>query len=144
MAMAWIARQQHRWIALVAYSGDSGERLLALPPGRWNEVHLMEWLSAFIGCGSSLDVPIRELPRYYAELKAPVGIADVVLITDAVCRIPGEDKDRFVAWKDAAKARVISLVIGSSAGDLAAVSDETHYVASLGTDEAGVERVLST
>jgi hypothetical protein len=34
-------------------------------------------------------------------------------------------------------------VIGSSAGDLAEVSDETHHVASLGTDEADVERVLS-
>ena len=34
LALAWIARQQGRWSALVAYSGDSGERLLALPPGR--------------------------------------------------------------------------------------------------------------
>jgi uncharacterized protein with von Willebrand factor type A (vWA) domain len=34
LALAWIARQQKRWCGLVAYSGDSGERLLALPPGR--------------------------------------------------------------------------------------------------------------
>jgi uncharacterized protein with von Willebrand factor type A (vWA) domain len=37
LALAWIARQQRRWCALVAYSGDSGERLLPLPPGRWDE-----------------------------------------------------------------------------------------------------------
>jgi hypothetical protein len=36
-ALAWVARQQRRWSGLIAYSGKSGERLLALPPGRWNE-----------------------------------------------------------------------------------------------------------
>src|SRR5262245_38321538 len=34
LALAWIARSQGRWAALVSYSGDTGERLLALPPGR--------------------------------------------------------------------------------------------------------------
>src|SRR6185295_8006150 len=47
LALAWIARQQNRWCALVAYSGDSGERLLPLPPGRWNDETLADWLSAF-------------------------------------------------------------------------------------------------
>jgi uncharacterized protein with von Willebrand factor type A (vWA) domain len=56
LALAWVARQQQRWCALVAYSGDSGERLLALPPGRWDELQLMDWLTAFIGKGSDLDV----------------------------------------------------------------------------------------
>ena len=61
LALAWVARHQKRWIALVAYSGDSGERLLPLPPGRWNEPALMDWLAAFIGHGSSLDVPASKL-----------------------------------------------------------------------------------
>ncbi len=37
LALAWVARRQRRWSGLIAYSGNSGERLLALPPGRWNE-----------------------------------------------------------------------------------------------------------
>ncbi len=65
LALAWIARQQNRWCALVAYSGDSGERLLALPPSRWDESALANWLTAFIGRGSDLDVPVRELPRLF-------------------------------------------------------------------------------
>src|SRR5437764_9912685 len=65
LAMAWVARRQKRWIALVAYSGDSGDRLLALPPGRWDELALLDWLAQFIGRGSTLDVPVRELPDYY-------------------------------------------------------------------------------
>ena len=83
LALAWVARQQRRWCALVAYSGDSGERLLPLPPGRWDESRLAEWLSAFIGHGSDIDVPVREMPRMYRELKAPTGVTDLVFVTDA-------------------------------------------------------------
>jgi uncharacterized protein with von Willebrand factor type A (vWA) domain len=143
LALAWIARQQKRWIALVAYSGDSGERLLALPPGRWDEAALMDWLGGFIGRGSSLDVPVREMPRYYEQLRAPAGDTDVVFFTDARCAIPPPVRDGFVAWKQRAKARLVTLVIASAAGDLAAISDEVHRLDSLAVSEAGVERVLS-
>src|SRR5207237_8274272 len=78
LALAWVARHQKRWCALVAYSGDSGERLLALPPGRWDETALCDWLAAFLGRGSDIDVPVREMPRIYAELKAPPGVTDLV------------------------------------------------------------------
>ena len=87
LALAWIARQQRRWCALVAYSGESGERLLPLPPGRWDENQLMDWLDEFIGRGSHCDVPVRELPRYYEELQAPRGRTDVLFVTDAQCRL---------------------------------------------------------
>ena len=55
LALAWVARSQRRWCGLVAYSGGSGERLLTLPPGRWDESALCDWLSAFIGGGSDLE-----------------------------------------------------------------------------------------
>ena len=90
LALAWVARRQRRWCGLVAYSGDSGERLLALPPGRWDESALCDWLSAFIGRGSTLDVPVREMPGLYQRLGAPAGITDVVFVTDAQARIPAE------------------------------------------------------
>jgi uncharacterized protein with von Willebrand factor type A (vWA) domain len=143
LSLAWIARRQRRWCGLVAYSGDSGERLLALPPGRWDEVAVMDWLEAFIGRGSSLDVPVQELPDYYRRLRAPVGQTDVVLVTDALCVIPADLRARFLGWKRQAQARVISLVIESDAGDLAGVSDEVHLVPALSATEAAVERVLS-
>src|SRR5258708_15072704 len=62
LAMAWVARRQKRWCALVAYSGDSGERLLALPPGRWDESALMDWLEGFIGRGPFLNNPPPGMP----------------------------------------------------------------------------------
>ena len=131
LALAWVARHQRRWCALVAYSGDTGERLLPLPPGRWDETRLLDWLTAFIGKGSEIDVPVRELPRMYRELKAPAGITDVVFVTDAVCRLPADVRDTFLAWKRRAKARLVTLVLNTAAGDLTAISDEVHLVATL-------------
>lgn len=143
LAMAWIARMQRRWISLVAYSGDSGERLLALPSGRWDESALMDWLEAFIGRGSNVDVPVREMPRIYRALNAPLGKTDVIFLTDAQCKIPAELQQQFVAWKSAVKARLITLVIRSQPGDLAAISDEVYVVPSLSVSEDAVGRVLS-
>jgi len=143
LALAWVARRQRRWCALVAYSGDSGERLLPLPPGRWDELKLMEWLSAFVGRGSQLDVPVREMPRMYAELKAPPGATDPVFVTDAQCRIDEISKIRFLTWKEEAHARLVTPVIDNPPGDLALVSDEVHTVRSLDPDADAVGRVLS-
>jgi uncharacterized protein with von Willebrand factor type A (vWA) domain len=143
LAMAWVARRQRRWAALCAYSGDSGERLLPLPPRRWDELAVLDWLSQFIGRGSSLDVPVRELPDYYARLKAPRGKTDVLFLTDAKVRLPADVRDRFLAWKTAVGARLITLVIGGEPGDLAAISDEYHSVWSLDVAEDGVGRAVS-
>jgi uncharacterized protein with von Willebrand factor type A (vWA) domain len=114
-----------------------------LPPGRWDESALADWLAEFLGRGSDLDVPIAEMPTYYQKLGAPPGVTDVLFITDACCRIPEELRGRFLAWKQAVRARVHALVLNSQAGDLAAVSDEVHLLATLDATEAGVEKVLS-
>jgi uncharacterized protein with von Willebrand factor type A (vWA) domain len=143
LALAWIARRQRRWCGLIAYSGNTGERLLALPPGRWDEEKVIEWLDGFLGCGSDRDVPVAELPGYYDQLEAPRGKTDVILITDAICRIPAELRHRFNAWKQAVQARVHTLVIQSQPGDLTTISDEIHLVPALESTESGVERVLS-
>ena len=143
LALAWVARRQKRWAGLVAYSGDSGERLLALPPGRWDEAALAAWLVAFLGGGSDLDVPLRELPRLAAAVGAPAGATDVVLVTDARCRVPAAVREAFLAWKRAARVRVLTLVVGDDPGELAGVSDETYRVAALDPGGEDVGRVLS-
>ena len=143
LALAWVARQQRRWAGLIAYSGKSGERLLALPPGRWNESALCDWLSAFIGQGSDLDLPIEELPRMYKEIGAPPGVTDLVMITDAKCRIPPALQKRFWDWRQSARVRSVALVIGSAPGDLEGVCDEVHRVNAIDPAGDAVGRVLS-
>jgi uncharacterized protein with von Willebrand factor type A (vWA) domain len=143
LAMAWVAMRQRRWCALVAYSGDSGERVLVLPPSRRDEAALMGWLSEFIGGGSDVDVPVREMPRMYRDMKAPEGKTDMVWVTDAICRIPAPVREAFLAWKAQARCKLTTLVIGSNPGDLEAVSDETHRIPGLAVDGEAVGRVLS-
>lgn len=79
----------------------------------------------------------------YAALKAPPGVTDVVFVTDARCRLPAAVRDAFLAWKRAARARLVTLVVGSDPGDLAAVSDEVHAARALAPDADAVGRVLS-
>jgi uncharacterized protein with von Willebrand factor type A (vWA) domain len=143
LALAWVARQQRRWTGLITYSGKSGERLLALPSDRWNEAALCDWLSAFIGQGSDLDVPIEELPRMYKEIGAPQGETDLVMVTDARCRIPTDLAQRFLHWRKCARVRAVALVIGSPPGDLEGVCDEVHRVPTLDPGGDAVGRVLS-
>ena len=128
----------------IAFSGGREGRLLPLPPGRWDEVALAEWLTAFLGGGTTCDVPLVELPnRYWKELACPAGQTDIICITDAIVRVPGEVKDHFLHWKAQVQARLLSLIIQGRAGDLAAVSDEVHLVPSLAVTQAAVERVLA-
>lgn len=128
---------------VIAYSGKSGERLLALPPGRWDESALCDWLSAFVGGGSELDLPIEELPRMYKEIGAPPGVTDLVMITDAKCRISSEFKTNFLKWRQTARVRAVALVIGGTPGDLDGVCDEVHRVAALDPASDAVGHVLS-
>jgi uncharacterized protein with von Willebrand factor type A (vWA) domain len=143
LALAWIARQQKRWCALIAYSGDSGERILPLPLGKWDEVALMDWLEAFIGMGSDLDVPVREMPNFYESLKAPKGKTDLIFLTDAACSISAKLAKTFIDWKKSVQAKLITLVIDSEPEDLAKISDEVHRIRAVDVSEFGVERILS-
>lgn len=143
LAMAWIAQRQKRWCVLVAFSGDTGERILPLLPGRWNQDELMGWLESFLGGGSELDVPVREMPEFFERLKAPRGKTDLIFLTDAACKIEKPDLENFLRWKKLVGARLISLVLSDEPGDLQHLSDEIHLVRTLDVSETGVDRILS-
>jgi len=143
LTLAWIARKQGRWCGLVAYSGESGHRVLALPSERWNQVDLLDWLESFLGMGSSLDIPVSDMPAIFNELGAPAGRTDLVYITDAELRISEKKADAFKAWKCSIKAKLFSLVLNSSPGQLSSISDEVHLISSLDPAEAGIKKVFS-
>jgi uncharacterized protein with von Willebrand factor type A (vWA) domain len=146
LAVAWVARKQGRWAALVGFSGGTEGTLCVLPPGRWDEAALLDWLAHFYGGGTTLDVPIRELPFAYwprlLEAGAARGKTDIIIITDAIVHAPAEDVSRFNAWRRAERARVEALVVDGEPGDLALVADACYRVRSLGPDDGPVSGVL--
>jgi uncharacterized protein with von Willebrand factor type A (vWA) domain len=153
LSMAWIARRQRRWCALVAYTGaveikgkyGPGVRILPLTEnGKWNEGELLNWLEQFMGMGSDIDVPVREMPQIYTDLKAPVGATDVIFVTDAECYLPAGIVKSFNTWKKSVNARLISLVIGCSDGaSLKEVSNEVYCLKNLEADSEAVGACLS-
>ena len=143
LTLAWIARKQNRWCGLVAFSGGTGHRVLALPPERWNQVDLLDWLESFLGCGSDQDVPIREMPAIFTEIGAPVGKTDLIYITDAELSISQKKATEFTTWKASVQARLVSLVLNTDPGQLTLISDEVHLINSLDPAEAGIKKVFS-
>lgn len=147
LAMAWVAQRQRRWCALVAFSGGREGRRLVLPPGTWDQAELLDWMEGFLGGGTTLDVPLVELPTvYWPEFiasGATRGKTDVICITDAQVDAPEDVVGQFNAWKVREHVRMISLIINGEPGDLAKVSDQLHRVNSISVDEEGIEGAVS-
>ena len=146
LAMAWVARQQKRWVALIGFSGGSEGTLCVLPPGRWDESALMGWLEHFYSGGTTLDVPIKELPfamwPKLIEAGAARGKTDILIITDAQVDAPEDQVVAFNRWRAAEKARVSSLIIGHDPGVLRRVSDECHTIRGLDASDESVAQTL--
>lgn len=148
LAMAWVAKHQNRWCCLVGYSGGREGTLCVLPPGRWDQAKLLDWLTHFYDGGTTMDVPLAELPNaYWSGLMgsgAKRGATDVCILSDAVVSVPKPMEEDFLRWKKAEGVKVHTVIIGHrSAGDLARVSDEVHFAARLGVDSEGLQSVLS-
>lgn len=143
LTMAWVAQHQNRWCGLIGYSGGTEGNVLALPPRRWNQEALLDWLEHFYGGGTTLDVPLKELPeRYWEELGAPRGKTDVICITDGIVNVDSRMRDNFLAWKERENVKMISLVIGTEAGVMSQVSDKTYCINDLDLSEEGVQACL--
>lgn len=144
LALAWVARRQNRWCCLIAYSGDTGHRILTLKPGTWNEPELLDWLSEFLSGGSCRDVPLRELPDWWADpIVAPAGKTDVVLITDAIAHFTDDEIATWNAWRRESRARCTALVIRDDPGPLRAACDEVYRVPAITPDDPDVQDLLA-
>lgn len=147
LSLGWVAKFQRRWCAFVGFSGGTEGTRLAMPPDKWNQDALIEWLTHFYGGGTTLDVPIDELPNnYWPEFVATGlqrGKTDIVLITDAMVDCPDEMRDSFLAWKAREKAKLHGIIIGSEPGDLVDLCDEFHCIDTLDIDQECVTDLLA-
>jgi uncharacterized protein with von Willebrand factor type A (vWA) domain len=148
LTMGWVAKQQKRWIIMVGYSGGSGGHWVCCPPRKWNQDKVLDWLDHFFGAGSSLDVPIKELPNeYWSEfisLGLPRGKTDVIFLTDAIVNCPAKASRRFLEWKKQENVKAYGIIIGNHGeGDFGQLCDRTWNVKNVDLDEDAVTSVLS-
>lgn len=153
LAMAWIARHQKRWCCLIGYSGGHEGTRCILPPGKWDEVKLLDWLTHFYNGGTTMDVPLKEMPTTYWQEMVTSGLkpgkTDLILLTDAIVHVPQQMKATFNAWREQQKVKVHTLLIGCGnyggrpGGDLADVSDAVHAMSRIALEEEGVQQCLS-
>lgn len=147
LAMAWVAHHQGRWCCLVGYSGGTEGHFVALPPGKGDTGSLISWLEHFYNGGTTMDVPLAEVPAKWASVGAPKGKTDLILLTDAECNVPAALETSFNAWRAAEQVRVITLLLGATnPGTLDKVSDELHPMSrtlEVGKDDGVVERCMS-
>lgn len=146
LALAWVAKKQNRWCALVGFSGGTEGTLCVLKPGRWNEVELLNWLEHFYSGGTTLDVPLAEVPGMWSklvEMGMKRGKTDMVMITDAEVHVPEELEATFLAFKKAERVRLTTLVVQGEPGNIARVADEVYSMPAITTDSEAVGKVLS-
>ena len=149
LAMGWVARHENRWMAFVGFSGrgDTGTSLV-MPPGRWDQEALYDWLEHFYGNGTVMDVPMQRLPEVfwpeYLAAGMPRGKTDVVIITDAAIRAVDDDLlEVWAAWKKQEQVRCYSIVIGQAVGQLEDICDRCWSVGDLNPGEESVIESLS-
>lgn len=148
LALAWLARQQKRWSALVGFAGGTEGTRLACPPNATNQAAVIEWLEHFYSGGTCLDVPLAELPNvYWPEFVASGlqrGKTDVIIITDAIVNADDEMRESYRRWAKNETVSTYGIVIeNDDAGDLAEVCDRHWCIEDLTLDTGAVEAVLS-
>lgn len=144
MAMAWVAKSQKRWCALVAFSGSAQGRWVALPPDGWDAQKMLDWVAAFDGGGTVPDVPLSTVPfEYFKEMGAPKGKTDMITITDGGMGVCQDMIDKFNAWKKEEKCLHFLVIIDDEPGDLEQTCDKLWKIKSLSLEEDCVSQLVS-
>jgi uncharacterized protein with von Willebrand factor type A (vWA) domain len=152
LTLGWIASHEKRWLALVDFSGGTEGFWIVVKPDEWGrpetDAKMLRWLSHFYGGGTTMDVPLAELPRDYWPKWREMGLKgkpnDVFIFTDAIVSVPTKMRQDFCEWKKKEGVRLTTVVIGErSVGDMASVSDSAFTVPALKVDNEELGKILS-
>jgi uncharacterized protein with von Willebrand factor type A (vWA) domain len=145
LALVWVAMKQKRWCCLIAYSGDTGHRIVTLKPHAvWDTQGMVTWLADFLGGGSSHDIPLRELPDWWDDtIKPPKGKTDCVMVTDAEAHFTDQHFKKWNDFRRREQMRAVGLIVNNDGDALKPGFDEIHRVKSIDVDSPEIQSVLS-
>jgi uncharacterized protein with von Willebrand factor type A (vWA) domain len=142
LSMAWVAKSQNRWCALVGWSSAGQVREIVLPPGKWDHAALMAWLPKMFNGGT--DFPMGRIPELYREMGAPKGKTDMIVLTDGEWgHNSPQDVEVFKRWKQEAQTRTIGISLAADSNALKAISDDYYRISGLSVEDEAVGRALS-
>lgn len=124
---------QGRPVQLLLFGGPGESNALELRAGRGGLEGLLRFLSMGFHSGTDYDTPLLRA----AELLGTetYSKADVLVVTDGLCRASARMVEKVAAAKKQASARILSVVIGRHAGGVEAFSDDVWLI----KDDAPVE-----
>jgi uncharacterized protein with von Willebrand factor type A (vWA) domain len=144
LTMAWIAKQQRRWVAFASFNSLSHGRTLVMPPSNWDQASLIEWVEAFSRGGTALTLLLETLPnQYWKEWDTPKGKTDIIVITDGAVDAEPAKVQTFNVWRKAEKAKCYGLILDGTPGGLKGVCDRYWLMDDLSLGQDGVKEVLS-
>lgn len=149
LAMAWLARQQKRWIALYSFGSSHEGRYICIPAGVTDDKVLLKWCESFYDGGTSMSTSCHTLPEtWWKEMEKaglPKGKTDHIIITDGSVDIGGHTIKSYKDWAKAETVKTYGLIIGTGyIGDsMAQIFDRHWLINDLSLNEEAVEQVLS-
>lgn len=141
LALAWVAKSQGRWCALVSWSGPGQYNFVSLPPGEWEGVKVAEWCCGFIGGGTT--PPIQHIDKIFQETGAIDGKTDMIWISDGCASISEDDAKVYNAWCEEHHARSIALLVAQDDAAFRLICNDVHVVKRMDVSEDAIGEVLS-
>jgi uncharacterized protein with von Willebrand factor type A (vWA) domain len=143
LTMARIAQEEKRFIVLMGFSSEDQLRELVMPPEKWNQTALLEWLEHFFNGGTDFDF-LLHLEKSWDKWKCPRGKTDVFIVTDTQADITDCTVEQFNAFKLKEKVKAYGLAIGAATGCLDLVCDQAWVTQSMGLESKAVREILSS
>jgi uncharacterized protein with von Willebrand factor type A (vWA) domain len=140
LALAYVAKSQKRWCALVSWSSAGQYNYITLPPGEWDGNKVADWCCGFIGGGT--EPPIQIIEQIYEETGASGQKCDMVWISDGCAHVDPGEAEKFNEWRHARKSRSIGLLVQSDDAAFKLICDEIHVVKAISVTEDAVGQVL--
>lgn len=141
LSLAWVAKAQGRWCALVSWSSGGQYNYISLPPGEWDGMKVADWCCGFIGGGT--QPPIDKVDEIFQNTGAIEGKTDMVWISDGCAHIDPNEAHKFNEWRAEHNARSISMLVEQDDEAFRRISDEIHVVKSIDVEESAVGEILS-
>ncbi|MCY0989717.1 hypothetical protein OV203_21445 [Nannocystis sp. ILAH1] len=137
LAVARRMARERRPLHVLLFGGPGEATELEIRPGRAGVAGLLQFLRMSFCAGTDYDTPLlRALELLGGEVFKR---ADVVIITDGLCRASAQVVEKVVEVKRSADARVLGVIIGSETAGLETFSDQLWIVGSSATSDTGLE-----